>query len=548
MSDLMSIVLIFPPLTYPRTPYLGLPSLAAFLQQHGYRAHIIDANLDLFYSYFSKLNKDNVISCLLDDNDWKFSDAVSTMHDNQITNQEKLNSKKILDYAYNTIFKEIEVFCEEEAISNWGLRSVDIRDIFNDDGIKIVLSKIFNKQPIIIGFSLLFPSQIVPAISLANLIREQGFKGHITLGGPQVVKLNATLSLDSHIYEIIDSVILYEGEEPLLSLARALSGDGRLNNVPNLIYKKKGTVVRNDLIKPIHINDLPTPDFKDIDFPLYLSNEQTVPFMATRGCYWDKCAFCTYKDMHRFNVERKTPKTVVKQIRELLRLYPCRLIRIIDDALPPKVCRELSSQIIEEGVNVRWNCSARFEKSFTADLCKQMADAGCNRIIFGLESYNQRVLDLMNKGVDVNDILPILKNFHQVGIKCHLSCIIGFPSETIEEAINTERFLIDNADIYDTCGVQPFNLEEGTIIDKAPHSFGIRSVLRDKKMTRGVRFGYRFEIDEGMNWEEAGAMAKRIQAKVKRWDAQLSLNENITEKNLRKSLINNELLGSEDAS
>lgn len=65
---------------------------------------------------------------------------------------------------------------------------------------------------------------------------------------------------------------------------------------------------------------------------------------------------------------------------------------------------------------------------------------GCSNIQFGLESYNQRVLDLMDKNIDIAWIEPNIINCFEAGISVHLFFMTGFPTETLEEAKNTYHF------------------------------------------------------------------------------------------------------------
>lgn len=106
------------------------------------------------------------------------------------------------------------------------------------------------------------------------------------------------------------------------------------------------------------------------------------------------------------------------------------------------------------------------------DLLRLLAEGGCKRLMFGLESYNQRILDLMNKGFKVEEIGGIVEGCHEVGIEKRLMCMVGFPTETREEALETMRFLIDYRGKYTSFVVQPFHLEGGTEIDYHPGDSG----------------------------------------------------------------------------
>jgi radical SAM superfamily enzyme YgiQ (UPF0313 family) len=136
--------------------------------------------------------------------------------------------------------------------------------------------------------------------------------------------------------------------------------------------------------------------------------------------------------------------------------------------------------------------------------------------MFGLESYNQRVLDLMNKGIRAEEIGRIVERCHEADIETRLMCMVGFPTETRGEALATMRFLTEYRDKYTSFAVQPFNLEGGTEIDSHPERFGITEVHRGDRVQHGLRYGYRYETRSGMGMEEAAHMCEYITRKVRR--------------------------------
>ena len=155
------------------------------------------------------------------------------------------------------------------------------------------------------------------------------------------------------------------------------------------------------------------------------------------------------------------------------------------------------------------------EKGFTSEICRIMRQAGCLQVGFGLESYNQRVLDLMKKGTQVAEVIPILKRFRDAGIRTHLNIMIGFPTETLEEAEETKRFLDENRHLYHSFGIQTFNLESGTDIDRYPEQFGITELRRGEKRRYGFRYGYDFETEHGMSRVEAEAFTESVRNLIK---------------------------------
>ena len=86
----------------------------------------------------------------------------------------------------------------------------------------------------------------------------------------------------------------------------------------------------------------------------------------------------------------------------------------------------------------------RFEKNLTRELLGQMRDAGCLKIVFGLESFNQRIMDFMKKGIKQDSVRRIAEDCVDLGIAVHCYVIVGFPTEKEEEALETMNFVVEN--------------------------------------------------------------------------------------------------------
>ncbi len=511
----MNIAFLYPPYSNLRTPYLSLPTLSAFVKALGHAVSVRDLNLDFFYH---SLNEEVIRQASSEGSEEKsLLDALPRLEEAKsilsgqetVTAGQREKAKQHLRWAYKRLFKE------HEADLDWGSMSEAISSSFK--GGKDPMTSFFTNRVVpwlqgegikLLGISIPYPNQMGPSLKLARLIKKELPGVYIVLGGPQVTKFADDLSGHPEIFTFIDGMLLFEGEGPMGALLEALEKKGDLSKVPNLIYPKGGRIIQNPVFDPEPMNRLPTPDFQGMDLDRYLLDEMMLPLITSRGCYWGKCSFCTYREIHTQALELRDIPLVVEDMKHLSERYQCQSIRLVDDAIPPKRCKALAAGILEAGVHVKWRCSARLEKGFTAEVCRLMRQAGCEKVAFGLESYNQRVLDLMRKGTRVDHVRPILERFNEAGIKTHLNLMIGFPTETREEAEETRRFLEENKQLYSTFGIQTFNLEAGTELDRAPGKFGIAKIYRDEKLQYGFRYGYRFETECGLSREEAERITK----------------------------------------
>lgn len=79
--------------------------------------------------------------------------------------------------------------------------------------------------------------------------------------------------------------------------------------------------------------------------------------------------------------------------------------------------REISQCLLESRDEIKWMGGVRFEKALTGDVLKKMAEAGCQKLVFGLESYCQRVLDKMKKGTKRDVVKKTLDECLKAGIR-----------------------------------------------------------------------------------------------------------------------------------
>jgi anaerobic magnesium-protoporphyrin IX monomethyl ester cyclase len=508
----MKVVLLYPPISNVRYPYLSLPSLVAFLKRAGYHVIAKDVNLEAFYHLIPPL--------------WKGGEGAKGMYphafkevltDPGVEGERKEEARRILMRTYLTHYKGLEAETSHASLVGT-LRGATEgrRDRFDPYYREFLIPWILGENPGLVGLSVAYPTQIVHGFRIASLIKEANPLVHICIGGPTITKMADHFAKGEEALNAVDSVIFHHGEDPLVRVIEALRNGVSLEGIPNVAFKRRGRFYRNHIsFSSLDLNGLPTPDFMGFPLGSYLSKDFTLPLISSRGCYWNRCTFCTYRELFKGAFEQRDAALVVEDMAKLHSEYGCRHFRLMDDACSPAFLRSLARQITRSGLKVGWSCFARFERSLTNDLLGLLARGGCKRLMFGLESYNQRVLDLMEKGVRVEEIGRIVEECHGAGIEARLMCMVGFPTETRREALETMRFLMEYRGKYTSFAVQPFNLEGGTEIDCHPERFGITKVDRRDRVSHGLRYGYRYETRSGMGMEEASRMSHYITRKVR---------------------------------
>ena len=201
------------------------------------------------------------------------------------------------------------------------------------------------------------------------------------------------------------------------------------------------------------------PDFSDIPLEKYLSlTEMTNPMhrlwsqgrwnkmVMAHGCYWHRCAFCDTSLDYIGNYHAPKAATVVDHMERVMAQTGRTGFHFVDEALPPKLLREVAEEILRRGLAVSFWGNIRFEKAYTAEICDLLAEAGMVAVSGGLEVASDRLLKLMDKGVTIQQTVEACRHLRDAGIMVHTYLMYGFPTETLQEtvdALETVRRMFD---------------------------------------------------------------------------------------------------------
>lgn len=364
-------------------------------------------------------------------------------------------------------------------------------------------SLIKNKNPDIIGISIIYPHQIFYSLLISSIIKEIKKKTFIVFGGAQITKHIKYFIQRRELTELIEGFVVGDGEEPLAELLYQLDKDKNLSNVPNFYFKTTCPKTENYYTKSSFSysynpqTGLVIPDFSGFKI------KKTLPVRASVGCYWAKCAFCTYKNFHKNYICSK-PEDIIALIKELMKKYEVNDFYFTDDSLSIGFLRKFSELVLAKKLRISWQAFLCFQPGLLDEpFVKNLAGSGFKLAGFGLESVSPRILRLMNKPQKDNPeiIMEILKLFKKYNINTMLHMMFGFPSETKEEAEMTLKFLIDKKDLCDIIALQQFTLEDDTLILKHPSKFYISKVCKEDK--NGFRLGFYYKTCKGMTLEES---------------------------------------------
>ena len=127
---------------------------------------------------------------------------------------------------------------------------------------------------------------------------------------------------------------------------------------------------------------------------------------------------------------------IMERIRGLIEETGQTGFHLVDEAAPPAVMHALAKRLITEKLKITWWGNIRFERAFTPAHCRLLADAGCVAVSGGLEVASDRLLELMKKGVTVEQVARVTRAFTDAGIMVHAYLMYGFPTETTQDTID----------------------------------------------------------------------------------------------------------------
>jgi len=567
----MKVSLLFPPTWHPSQPYLSLPSLTGFLAQAGVtNVSQRDLGIELLDDIVTTSYGTDLYQDLVDKQKTLERERIGETGPGSAEHLARLvESLDRFPYLIDRIelakealrgegFYDMEAYRESlflidkwlEVISSLyfptRLTVVDnqfstysiyssrdlikvIRDEQQNPYIKLFrerfLPSIIGDRPELIGVSITATSQIIPGLTLCRLIKEAAPDIHLTIGGSIFTRLVDNLRRCPSLFDLTDDIVVFEGETALLELVNQMAGKKDFSKVPNLIYRQNGKINVNQPFYSENVNQLPAPSYDGFPLGRYLSPEPVLPVQFSRGCYYKDCAFCALTLDHQ-NFRQKDPGRTIEELEWLKQRYGVRSFFFTDECFALSPTKRLCQQMIGRQLDIRWTCEMRFEKHLSRELLASMRDAGCLKIVFGLESFNQRVMDFMKKGIQQEWVRRIANDCVDLGIAVHCYIIVGFPTEKEEEALETMNFIVENKKLNESYGFscQPclFDLEKEAPIMSDPGGYGIRRIMRPS--AEDLSLGFFYEVQEGMTPDQAERLYQHVYEKVSEVVCELPFN------------------------
>jgi radical SAM superfamily enzyme YgiQ (UPF0313 family) len=516
----------------------GIAAVAGYAKEQGLNIEILDANvtgLEYVMKSIDKEKAEKAIAILKDEKSYSaenftlFHDTKKTIE--ELTQEASRRNGEQFSFHRNTMF----YIPKHEATSRQGLAEAIANpeenlfyEYFKNELIPQIKEKYSLQGFKAIGIGMTDRKQAVEGFIIASMIKKELPDIKIIMGGNFISRGREAVLKDDEVnrilFENFDYMIYLEADKSFTELAKAIN-EGKekekRESIDKLIWREDNKIFHTEMHTVTNVKTLPSPSFDGLQ---YWTPEATIAYNFQRGCNYGKCTFCglmagydgfamrSDKNPDGFIARRKHTDDIIEDLKEL-KGNGYNYINFTDETFFAEDMERISKRLIEEHIDIRWTAYARVENKFTdQDFCRLIAKAGCDFLQFGVESNSVQSLKLMHKGVDNVNAYTILKNTHEAGIMNHVFLLVGYPGETIEDALKLFTFLEDTKDYTFTIKPTWYKLSRDSPDSYNPDATGIKRTYTEGDLAPNLHF----QKTNGMSKKAAEAANRLLESWVRR--------------------------------
>lgn len=274
-------------------------------------------------------------------------------------------------------------------------------------------------------------------VRLLAFIRSQPSLSQTTvaLGGPEV-----THHAEQFLLAGADVLVVGEGEQTFLELARTCLNKSQPNDwsdIQGLIFRDEDHILQHttERAKIKDLDTLPVPDREAIDLHAYFQvwkqkhGESAISVSTMRGCPYS-CKWCS-RAVYGLSYRRRSPEKVVEELIQLQQRYDFDSIWFVDDVftVSHQWLRKFASLVTQNNLRIRYECITRADR-MNEEVVGLLRQSGCFRVWIGAESGSQRILDAMDRRVEVAQVQQMIQLAKAHGIQTGTFLMLGYPGET----------------------------------------------------------------------------------------------------------------------
>lgn len=316
--------------------------------------------------------------------------------------------------------------------------------------LQLLTERLETIQPKLVCFSVPFPGNLYSAFRCADFIKTHYPSIKTGMGGGFPNTELRSVS-DARVFEFFDYITLDDGELPIELVHKTICSGGSDTYKRTFVLEDGKVVYKNNASQSDYKqSEVGTPDYSDLLLKQYISVIEIANPMHSlwsdgrwnkltmaHGCYWGKCTFCDVSLDYIKIYEPIAASLLVDRMQELIEQTGENGFHFVDEAAPPSLMKAVALELLKRKLVVTWWTNIRFEKNFTQDLCLLLKASGCIAVSGGLEVASDRLLKLIDKGVTVEQVAQVTRNFTEANIMVHSYLMFGYPTQTEQETIDS---------------------------------------------------------------------------------------------------------------
>ncbi|MBI2382834.1 MAG: radical SAM protein [Gammaproteobacteria bacterium] len=394
------------------------------------------------------------------------------------------------------------------------------RNLIDDALRELTLAALARHRPDVVLVSAPFPGNVYGAFRIAQAVKARD-PAIVTVLGGGFVNTELRELAEPRVFDYFDYVSLDAGERPLLALLEHLRGERPREKLVRMFVRSGDPpavrfVDSGEPDVPFAQIGAPTWDGLPVDGYLSVldmlnpmhrlwSDGRWNKLTVAHGCYWKKCSFCDVTLDYISRYDTAAAATLADRIEAIVAETGQTGFHFVDEAAPPKALRALAAELQQRRLAISWWGNIRFEKTFTPELCRQLADSGCIAVTGGLEVASDRLLKLMKKGVSVAQVARVTRAFSDAGILVHAYLMYGFPTQTVQDTVDALEYVrqLFLEGCLQSGFFHRFTCTAHSPVGQRPEEFGIR--LAEMPPTPFARNDIPFVDPTGVDHDELGA-------------------------------------------
>lgn len=283
-------------------------------------------------------------------------------------------------------------------------------------------------------------------IETIQWVRNQPSLSHtsVVMGGPDVRH-----NIEDYLQAGTDVLVVGEGEQTMLEICKSIESGNReeFGHIAGIAYYSNGQLIKTQERSKIkEIDSLPFPNRKKIDVQAYLDTwknhhgKSAMTVSTQRGCPYT-CKWCSTA-VYGQSYRRRSPALVAKELKTIKEQYNPDSIWFVDDVftVSHKWLRAFVEEVKKQDALIPFECITRADR-MNEEVINLLHESGAFRIWIGAESGSQKVIDLMDRRVDVNQVRSMIQQTRAKGMEAGTFIMLGYPGEEESDIRETIRHL-----------------------------------------------------------------------------------------------------------